>query len=85
MTFLLAGYETTSVAITWTLYYLSKNQEIQDKLRKEIVKEFPDKNFVPTFEQINSLEYLNVVCKEILRVVPPGMKKNFFFFLSSQQ
>jgi len=78
MTFLFAGHETTSVAVTWTLYYLSKNQEIQDKLRKEIVKEFPDKNFVPTFEQINSLEYLNAVCKEILRVVPPGMKKKFF-------
>ena len=57
---------------------------IQDKLRKEIVKEFPDKNFIPTFEQIHSLEYLNAVCKEILRVVPPGMKKKNFFFPSQQ-
>ena len=75
MTFLLAGHETTGVTVSWTLYYLSENQEVQDKLRKEIVKEFPDKNFVPTFEQINSLEYLNAVCKEILRFVPPSMKK----------
>ena len=78
MTFLVAGHETTSAATAWALCYLSKNQEVQNKLRKEIVKEFPDKDFVPTFEQINSLEYLNAVCKEILRFVPPGMKKKFF-------
>ena len=45
MTFLVAGHETTSAATAWALCYLSKNQEVQNKLRKEIVKEFPDKDF----------------------------------------
>nr|CAG8435818.1 9006_t:CDS:2 [Entrophospora candida] len=66
------GHETTSVAVTWALYYLSRDLEIQDKLRKEIIKEFPDKDIVPTLEQINSLEYLNAVCKETLRLAPPA-------------
>ena len=73
MTFLVAGHETTSAATAWALCYLSKNQEVQNKLRKEIVKEFPDKDFVPTFEQINSLEYLNAVCRETLRFASPGI------------
>ncbi|CAJ0903116.1 12257_t:CDS:2 [Entrophospora sp. SA101] len=71
MTFLVAGYETTGVIMAWALHYLSKDQEIQDKLRKEIVKEFPDKDFEPNFDQINSMEYLNAVCKETLRIAPP--------------
>ena len=81
MTLLIAGHETTSAAIAWALYYLSTNQEAQSKLRKEIVKEFPDKDFVPTFEQINSLDYLNAVCKETLRLSSPGVKICFFFLL----
>ncbi|CAJ0884335.1 12733_t:CDS:2 [Entrophospora sp. SA101] len=72
MTFLIAGHESTGVTMAWALYYLSKDQEIQDKLREEIVKEFPDKDFEPNFEQINSMEYLNAVCKETLRISPPA-------------
>ncbi|CAJ0634323.1 1270_t:CDS:10 [Entrophospora sp. SA101] len=71
MTFLIAGHETTGVMMSWILYYLSKDQEIQDKLREEIVKEFPDKDSELNFDQINSMEYLNAVCKETLRIVPP--------------
>ncbi|CAG8618806.1 394_t:CDS:2 [Acaulospora morrowiae] len=71
MTFLAAGHETTSVATGWALYYLSKDQESQSLLREELMEEFPDKNFVPTFDQINDLEYLNAVVKETLRIVPP--------------
>ncbi|CAH1765704.1 1342_t:CDS:2 [Entrophospora sp. SA101] len=73
MTFLIAGYETTAVMLSWALYYLSRDQEIQDKLREEIVKEFPDKDFEPNFDQINSMEYLNAVCKEILRISSPAL------------
>nr|CAG8633114.1 981_t:CDS:2 [Entrophospora candida] len=72
MTFLIAGHETTGVMMIWILYYLSKDQEIQDKLREEIVKEFPDKDSELNFDQINSMEYLNAVCKETLRIVPPA-------------
>ncbi|RHZ54763.1 hypothetical protein Glove_423g70 [Diversispora epigaea] len=72
MTFLLAGHETSNSVIGWGLYNLSKDKESQDLLRKELINEFPDPNFIPTFDQINKLEYLNAVVKETLRVDPPA-------------
>ncbi|RIA97843.1 cytochrome P450 [Glomus cerebriforme] len=72
MTFLIAGHETTSVSTCWALYLLSQNPREQDLLREELVKAFPDKSkFNPTFDEINSLEYLNCVVKETLRIYPP--------------
>jgi cytochrome P450 len=74
MTFLAAGHETTSVAISWALYLLAQHPNEQNLLREELVKAFPDKlNFNPTFDVINSLEYLNSIAKETLRLIPPGM------------
>ncbi|CAB4433319.1 unnamed protein product [Rhizophagus irregularis] len=72
-TFLVAGHESTSVSICWALYYLSQNLHEQDLLREELVKAFPDKSkFNPTFDELNSLEYLNCVIKETLRLASPA-------------
>lgn len=35
-TFLLAGHETTSTALTWTLHILANKPDVQEKLRKEV-------------------------------------------------
>ena len=40
--FLLAGYETTSVAITFATYLLAKNPEVQEKLANEIHEYFDE-------------------------------------------
>src|SRR5438045_8103513 len=86
MTVLIAGHETTSVSTSWALYLLAQHPIEQDLLREELVKAFPDKsNFNPTFDEINSLERLNCVFKETLRLIPPGMFiiMNYeFFFIS---
>jgi cytochrome P450 len=74
MTFLIAGHETTSISTSWTLYLLAKYPHVQDLLREELVKAFPDKSkFNPTFDEINSLEFLNCVVKETLRLHSPGI------------
>ncbi|CAI2185343.1 6153_t:CDS:2 [Funneliformis geosporum] len=71
MTILFAGHETTSSVTSWALYLLAKHPHVQDKLREELVKAFPDKSiFNPNFDEINSLEYLNCVVKETLRLNP---------------
>ncbi|CAK7205634.1 hypothetical protein SEUCBS139899_008412 [Sporothrix eucalyptigena] len=41
MTFLAAGHETTSSAMTWAIYLLCANPEVQDRLRAEIRANLP--------------------------------------------
>jgi cytochrome P450 len=74
MTFLFAGHETTNILLCWALYNLATHPHEQDLLREEVVKAFPDKsNFNPTLDEISSLEYLNCVTKESLRLDSPGI------------
>lgn len=67
-TFMLAGYETSSTALTWTLHLLSENPVVQDKLREELLAVADDE---PSMETLNGLEYLDAVVRESLRVCAP--------------
>ncbi|KAG8218158.1 cytochrome P450 [Butyriboletus roseoflavus] len=65
---LLAGYETTSISLTWALIELSRNPDIQTKLRNELVEHSSD----PTYDQLsNGLPYLDAVVHEIFRMHAP--------------
>ncbi|KAH7927044.1 cytochrome P450 [Leucogyrophana mollusca] len=67
---LIAGYETTSVSLTWALLELAQNQDVQTQLREEIVTQFPGAD--PTYDQLGAgLPYLDAVVHEILRLHPP--------------
>ena len=80
MTFLFAGHETTSNATSWALHLLAQHPHEQDLLREELVKAFPDKSKVnPTYDEINSLEYLNCIVRETLRLIPPGINLIYLF------
>jgi len=66
---LLAGYETTSITLTWCLIELCKKLEIQSKLREELLP-FSDSD--PTWEQLtNGLPFLDAVVHETLRLHAP--------------
>ncbi|KAH8831456.1 cytochrome P450 [Flagelloscypha sp. PMI_526] len=67
-TFIVAGSETTSNALSWTIYALCKHPHIQNKLREELLSLSPDN---PTMEELNSLPYLGNVVKEVLRLYSP--------------
>ncbi|KAF9130829.1 hypothetical protein BGW39_002583 [Mortierella sp. 14UC] len=73
MSFMAAGHETTSVALTWMLHALSTHPEVQRKLRKEMLDHIglPSNKAPLSYDAINALPYLNACVKEILRVVPP--------------
>lgn len=60
ITFFLDGFETSSVALSSTMYYLAKNKQIQDKLRKEI-KENVGADGRISFEKITEMAYLEQV------------------------
>lgn len=59
--FFLAGFETTSSTLTFALYEMAKNKDIQDKVRKEIneVLTIYDGNI--TYDSLKEMKYLNQV------------------------
>ncbi|CAD6196012.1 unnamed protein product [Caenorhabditis auriculariae] len=67
--FLLAGYETTSTALTFCTYLLAKHQDVQRKLYEEIAATKEEKGL--NFDTIHSMKYLDAVFKESLRMYPP--------------
>ncbi|KAJ7693091.1 cytochrome P450, partial [Mycena rosella] len=67
-TFLVAGHETTSTAVTWALFALTQNMAVQTRLRKELLNVPTDH---PTMDELNSLPYLECVVKETHRLYAP--------------
>lgn len=67
ITFFLDGFETSSVALSFTMYYLAKNKRIQDKLRKEI-KENVGSDGRISFEKITEMTYLEQVLNGIILI-----------------
>ncbi|MEO1289021.1 MAG: cytochrome P450 [Chloroflexota bacterium] len=69
VTLVLAGHETTANALTWTLYLLSQNPEVYEKLQAEIDAVLGSRP--ATMEDLRQLSYTEQVIKESMRVLPP--------------
>ncbi|XP_055385920.1 cytochrome P450 6g1-like isoform X1 [Condylostylus longicornis] len=69
-TFFIAGYETSSTTISFALWQLTLNPEIQDRLRLEIKNVLEKSNGKLTYDLIHNMEYLNMVVQETLRLYP---------------
>ncbi len=70
-TFLIAGHETTSGLMSFTLYYLLKNPAIMAKATEEVDRVLgKDIGTTPTIAQIAQLEYTRAVLLEALRLWP---------------
>jgi cytochrome P450 len=73
LNFLVAGHETTSGALSFALYFLSRHPGVVEKARAEIDEVWGDVER-PSFEQVTKLRYVRRVFDEALRLQPtvPG-------------
>lgn len=66
-----AGTDTSATTAEWAMHHLVLNQEIQEKLYKEIVAAVGKDGLVKE-EDVEKMPYLDAVVKETLRRHPPG-------------
>lgn len=69
MTVVLAGHETTALALSWTLYLLAQHPAVEAKLWAEIDAVVGDRP--PAMADLPGLQYTEQVLKEAMRLYPP--------------
>ncbi|CAI2177339.1 17401_t:CDS:10 [Funneliformis geosporum] len=70
ITFFSAGNDTTSMAISSSIYYLARYPEMQKRARDEVISVIGDEVKIPTVDKLKDLHYLNAIIKESLRRYP---------------
>ncbi|MBE9181922.1 cytochrome P450 [Oculatella sp. LEGE 06141] len=66
LTLLLGGYDTTSTAITWALYWIHRQPDVRERLLEEL-NAIDDPSDT---KAIAKLPYLSATCQEALRLTP---------------
>jgi cytochrome P450 len=69
MTMLLAGHETTSNALSWTLHLLGRHPDAAERLRQEVDSVLGGRR--PSFDDLPNLTYTKMVIEEAMRLYPP--------------
>ncbi|MCL4263311.1 MAG: cytochrome P450 [Anaerolineae bacterium] len=76
MTILLAGHETTAVALSWVFYLLSQHPAVRVRLEQELADVLGNGDGgggrVPTVADIPQLPYTTRVIEETMRLYPPA-------------
>lgn len=70
MTMLLAGHETTALALSWAWYLLAKNPEAEARLQDELDRVLSGR--LPTAQDVSQLPYASNVVRETMRLYPPA-------------
>jgi cytochrome P450 len=69
MTFLLAGHETTAVALAWTWYLLARHPDVAERARDEVLGVLGDRT--PVLEDLPRIPMARMVVEEAMRLYPP--------------
>lgn len=69
LTFLVAGHETTSTALTWTFFLLGSHPSIRRRVREEIGRVLGER--LPTIEDVPHLIVTRMAIEESMRLCPP--------------
>jgi cytochrome P450 len=66
---IVAGHETTSLALSWAFYLLSRHPEAEARLVEEASRVLGGRR--PTVDDVPKLEYTRMVLLETMRLYPP--------------
>nr|CAB3500696.1 unnamed protein product [Digitaria exilis] len=69
-TFFAEGQETTASLLVWAMFLLSTHPQWQEKVREEVLREFPG-DVAPNTDVLSRLKLLHMVLLETLRLYPP--------------
>jgi len=69
LTMLIAGHDTSTALLAWTLYLLGRHPEILARVQAEVDDVLG--SALPDYTQVNRLKFLDQVVKESLRLYPP--------------
>ncbi|KAI8023686.1 Cytochrome P450 94A2 [Camellia lanceoleosa] len=67
ISFILAGRDTTSAALIWFFWLVSKNPDVET----EILKEINEKSEAPIYEEVKDMVYTHASLSETMRLYPP--------------
>ncbi len=69
---MIAGYETTSTALTYVFYVLATHPNEQQKLQEHIDTHFDPEteHSMPSYDTVSQMEYLDMFLREVLRMYP---------------
>ena len=70
MTMLLAGHETTALALSWAWFLLASHPETQAKLQEEVDRILNGR--LPSAADVEQLPYTNNLVRETMRLYPPA-------------
>lgn len=70
LTFISAGYETTALALTWSLYLLANHPAVEEKVLEEIATATGPDGL--TADAVEGLSFTRQVVSEALRLYPPA-------------
>ena len=77
-TFYLAGQETTTILLTWTMVLLAMHQDWQDRARMEVL-EVCGKNEYPNADAVNGLKIVRINTRNLTHILSfPMIVSNMF-------
>ncbi len=68
--FIVAGHETTALALAWSLYLLANDQAVQTRARQQ-VQSVLSGGHAASLDDINQAPYLEQILQEAMRLYPP--------------
>ena len=68
LTMVVAGHETTSLCLAYSLYWIARNPPVEQTLRSELQEVLAGRE--PTQADLPRLKYLRMVINETLRLTP---------------